>query len=613
MCMSSVDLDVAALVDILRAEGSDVADIEAKRASKGYPTDLAPTLSAFGNLPGGGVIVLGLSEADDFAATGVYDVADAKRRLAAQARDAVEPSLQATFEDAFVDERTIVVARLAELPSSRKPCFIRGTHRAYLRSYDGDYPLSEQEVQAFIAERATPRYDREDAIGTSVADLDPVLTTAYLVNVRSRSSRLAAMSDDEVLRHTRVVSRTGALTLGGLYALGSYPQEFVPTLSISARMAPLASDPPGTRSSDLAHFDGPLPELLDQAVSWVRRNTATRVRFGPDGHGRDEPAFPSEALRELIANALVHRDIGPHALGGRVQLVLETNRLVITNPGGLVGLSVEQLGKRDGGYARNQSLYDMLKDVRTADGRRVIEGVGTGIAAAREALRLAGMSPPHFFDAGIRFTAVVPQHALLDPSDLTWLASLPGTAGLTDAQRHALVGMRHGAVWTNREFRETFPMDSTQARAQLMELTDRGLVVARGERGARTYRLDPEAAVPLTMRTPPLLVDVPTDSTLADSPAHASSPDTRPAPPPADPNTTGTSPGLVPTTRHARAIMSAIGGDGASRAEIASRTGLTDRQVSHALRRLEQAGQVRVLGGRGVRDTRYELEVRGHD
>jgi len=30
--MSSVDLDVGAVIDILRAEGSDVADIEAKRA-----------------------------------------------------------------------------------------------------------------------------------------------------------------------------------------------------------------------------------------------------------------------------------------------------------------------------------------------------------------------------------------------------------------------------------------------------------------------------------------------------------------------------------------------------------------------------------------------------
>ena len=66
--MLSVDLDPVSLVDVLRSEGSDVTDIEAKRATDGYPSNLAPTLSAFGNMPGGGVIVLGLDEHDSFAA-----------------------------------------------------------------------------------------------------------------------------------------------------------------------------------------------------------------------------------------------------------------------------------------------------------------------------------------------------------------------------------------------------------------------------------------------------------------------------------------------------------------------------------------------------------------
>ncbi|WP_313555475.1 ATP-binding protein [Miniimonas arenae] len=588
--MSSVELDAHAVVDILRAEGSDVADIEAKSAAGGYPEGLAPTLSAFGNLPGGGVVVLGLAESDGFAARGVYDVPDAKRRLAAQARDAVRPPLRVTFEDAPVDGQTVVIARVAELRSSDKPCIVTATGRAYLRSYDGDYRLSEQEVAAFVAERHTPRYDREPVPDSRPADLDPLLVASYLAAVRARSPRLALMPDDDVLRHTRVLHRTGELTLGGLYALGAYPQEFVPTLAISARVAPQRNDPPGTRSADLAHFDGPLPELLDQAVAWVRRNTATRVRFGPDGHGRDEPAYPSEALRELIANALVHRDIGPHALGERVHLVLEADRLVITNPGGLFGLSVDQLGLRQGGSARNQSLYDILKDVRTVDGRRVIEGVGTGIAAAQSALRDAGMTPPQFLDAAIRFTAIVPQHALLDREDLAWVAGLPVTADLTDAQRHALVAMRHGKVWTNREFRETFPMDSTQARAQLSDLTSRGLVVARGERGARTYRLDPAADVPLAMRTPSLLDAVEAHHEAAARAATAPRPGAR-----------------ANSTANADRIIAAIGAGSASRAEIVVNTGLSDRQVSYGLERLRDAGQVRVLGGRGVAGTRYEL------
>ena len=333
--MSAIDLPADAIVDVLRAEGSDTTHIEAKKASGGYPTDLATTLSAFGNMPGGGVIVLGLDEHNDFAACGVYDAADAQRRLGAQARDAVSPHSRIHFETPDIEGRTLVIARVAELDGPHKPCTVSATGRAYLRSYDGDYPLSEQERAAFIAHRGPQTWDRQPAAGATDADLDSALTSLYLANCRGRSARLASMTDRDILTHTRVVDRGGELTLAGLYALGTYPQQFVPTLSVTARVAPSPRDPPGSRNSDIPHFDGPLPELLDSTLSWIRRNTATRIRFGPDGHGRDEPEYPLEAARELVANALVHRDIGDHALGRRVSVVLEHSRLIIANPGGL--------------------------------------------------------------------------------------------------------------------------------------------------------------------------------------------------------------------------------------------------------------------------------------
>ncbi len=573
--MSSVDLDVAAVIDILRAEGSDIADIEAKRALGGYPEDLAPTLSAFGNMPGGGVIVLGLNEQDGFAVSGVYDASDVQRRLAAQARDAVVPPLQVAFESVEIEERPVVVARVRELPSAHKPCEVTSTGRAYLRSYDGDYELSEQERAAFVAERGTTRYDRDAVDETAPDDLDPALTTTYLTTCRSRSPRLAAMDDEAILLHTRVLAPGGELTLGGLYALGSYPQRYVPTLSVSARVARRPGDPPGTRSTDISHFDGPLPDLLDQALTWVRRNTSTRVRFGEDGHGRDEPAYPVEAVRELVANALVHRDLGPHALGDRVHLVLEADRLVVTNPGGLFGLTVAQLGARLGGSARNQSLYDIVKDVRTTDGRRIIEGVGTGIAAAREALHAAGMTPPHFLDAGVRFTAVVPEAALLDPDDIAWVAALPGIHGASDAQRHALVAMRHGRELTNRTFRELFPMDSTQARTALVDLVERGLAEPHGVRGGRTYRLRADA-IPSGGGAPGA------GGTLFDDLVEDEADANEPGP-----------------TRHAPAVLAAIRGGSVSARAIRASTGLTQRQVAYALRKLQ-----------GVRDTIYHLASR---
>lgn len=568
--MDSVSFPLGDIVDVLRSEGSDVTDIEAKAARAGYPQSLAPTLSAFGNMPGGGVIVLGLDERSGFEAVGVYDVADAKKRLAAQARTAVEPPLQVEFESDDLEGRPVVLARVRELPTSNKPCAVKTTGRAYLRSYDGDYPLSDLERQGFVAARGLARYDQEAVPNASRSDLDAALVAAYIATCRARSPRLAAMPDEDVLRHTRVLTSQGRPTLAGIYAFAVYPQTFVPTLAVTASVERRPEDPPGTRSGDIAHLDGPLPELLDQTVAWVRRNTRTRVRFGADGHGRDEPEYPAEAVRELVANALVHRDLGPHALSARVTLTLRADRLVISNPGGLHGLTVEQLGSQTGGSARNQSLYDICKDVRTSDGRRVIEGIGSGILTVRSALNAAGMTPPHFIDAGIRFTAIVPDHALLDTEDLDWLASLPGAKGLSDTQRHVLALMRNGMTWTNRTLRDRFPMDSTKARAMLIDLVERGLAEAQGDGRGRVYRL----AVGGASASPKVTGQGETDA-------------------------------AAQLTRHAVPILDALSEQPLSVATLIERTDLTGRQVRYALKRLRATGTVEQIGGVGKDGTVY--------
>lgn len=203
------------------------------------------------------------------------------------------------------------------------------------------------------------------------------------------------------------------LTVAGLYALGAYPQQFMPNLYITAAVN---LDPrSGSRTHDLVHLDGPIPALLEDAMHWVRRNTQTTIRFGADGHGRDAAEIPMVAVRELVANARVHRDIGPHTQSRRVEIRLTNDQLVITSPGGLYGVSVQQLGA-GGKSAVNEYLYDICKRVETTSGARVIEGEGGGITEVMQTLKLANMRSPHFVDKGVSFTVLLPRHSLLAPT-----------------------------------------------------------------------------------------------------------------------------------------------------------------------------------------------------
>lgn len=598
-----VDLtELATVIADLRSEGSDFAEVEVKRAADGFPQSVAPTVSAFANTPGGGVLIFGLDESDNFKSVGVYDSAACKAALASLSRNGIVPAVNPQAWDFTFEGKTVIAARVEELASSMKPCRVKGTGKAYLRSYDGDYELSQLEEQAFIANRDTPRFDQAVVAEATVDDLDSDLVSSYVDNCKATSPALARFNDSDILFRTGVLAGSERRpTLAGIIAMGSYPQQFYPNLVIQASVAPGPSDPPGTRAVDPKRFDGPIPLMLEQALRWVQRNTRTRVRFGYDGHGRDESEYPIEAVRELLSNALIHRDLGPHALGEAITLKIDNSQLILSNPGGLWGLSVDRLGKTGVTSARNGYLVRACQNVRYARDQRVVEALASGIPTVLRSLQEAGMVPPRFQDQGVRFTVRVPNHTLLAPADLEWLSSLNPSAPLSDTQRHALVAMRHGVRWTNKSLRDAFPMDSLEARNTLAGLVDAEVAEAVGERGGRIYQLasnlsegrSPEQQTfPLGRLVGGAEDDDEDQQVGAD---HLATPDE-----------------VISRPRGARRanadrIAGILENGPASIGELREATGLSDRQVEYAMDLLKSEGKILLQGRRGDRNSRWAL------
>lgn len=485
-CMSWTSSEVRTVLATLRDRGGDSAMVEVKRASGGVPR-LAETLCAFGNMPAGGTVVLGVDENDGFRVTGVADVAIMEAGVSAQARSAVVPPVQVGFDSVSVDGKDVVVVTVAGLPSAAKPCRAQG--RAYLRQADGDYVMSEQEVAQLVALQDRPRYDTDLVVGSSAVDLDHDLAGRFVSEVRAASRRLAAKSDADVLRLRGVVNQ-GSLTIAGLYALGAYPQQYAPSLSLTAAAVLLG---PGRRAADLVHLDGPLPDLLERAVEWVQRNTRRAVVFGPDGHGRDEPEIPLVAVRELVANALIHRDLSPRTQSKRVEVRLLPDRLVVSSPGGLWGVSREQLGEPGGKSAVNEFLYDIATMVRTSEGHRVIEGEGGGIREAREALRQAGLPAPEFIDTGVQLTVVV--HRNLGPGLVRQRAAdssrTAGHAASAQSTSAVLLDALGSGSSSAADLAARTGLSRRQVKYALDRMTAAGAVVVDGGQGNRftTYRL----------------------------------------------------------------------------------------------------------------------------
>ena len=570
--MNWTSSSLAETISELRARQGDSTDIEVKAAREGVPT-LGPTLCAFANMPEGGTIILGLDEASGFTPVGLGDLASLEQGVTSQAREGVSPPARCEFQSFEVTGELVLVVEVEGLPLHQRPA--RHGGQAYLRQSDGDYVMSTQEIaqlELLKTQAVQPTHpDRQPVSGTTVADLDSTLLSSYLNAARASSRRYADATDEQVLLYTGVTTRTGELTLAGLYALGIAPQASSPSLGITAAVR-LPRTAEGPRNRDLVHLVGPIPDLLTDAMAWVARNTRAAMTYTRDGHGVDETELPMRAVREIVANALVHRNLDPITDSKRIEMRLLNDRLVITSPGGLWGVSESQLGRPGAKSAVNPVLYDICKNVRTHDGSRIIEGEGGGIREAIHALRDAGLRPPRFHDAGIQFTVLISRHTLIDEDDLVWLSDVAADFGLTSEERSILVSMRHGESWNNTRVRDEFgPLDSRDALRILQRLVDTGLVVTRGERGGTSYEIHPNLRIEHVVEMPP--------------PATVQAPPTR-------------------RSNNREAILAALTEPRSVR-ELITITGLTDGQVRFALGKLQGSGHVEMLGAQGIRTTRY--------
>ena len=418
-----------ATVERLRAAGTDLQSVEVKQAAGGLPRTVLESVCAFANT-GGGLLILGLTDGG-FRPVDL-DVPKLAADLASACSDMLEPEVRPAIDIASVDGRPVVVARVDPLDYRRRPCFVRSKGMeggSFLRTHDGDRRLNSYEVHVMVAGRGQPDDDTAPVERAGVADLDPRLTRALLERLRETRGPVFGEADDEEVLHMLGAlaepTPDSAVTLAGLLALGRYPQQFFPQLAASFVVLPTSSGEPlgdGTRFLDNQPLDGPIPLIVSGALDAMRRNM--RRRSVVVGAGRQDVwDYPVEAIREIVANALMHRDYHPTAHGSQVRISLYPDRFEVRSVGGLHGPAagtsdVDEMIRRGVAATRNARLAKLLEDVVIpGTGRPVCENRGSGLRAAVAAVHQAGMSSPVFEDGVSHFRVEIrdPYVRLRDP------------------------------------------------------------------------------------------------------------------------------------------------------------------------------------------------------
>ena len=257
-------------------------------------------------------------------------------------------------------------------------------------------------LDRMTAERTQSTHDARLVPDATVDELDPELLSGFLARERATSSHVFKnLTDEDVLLAFGTAKRDDAgtvrPTLAGLMALGRHPQAHFSGANIVfiAFWGPKSDPLAGGRFLDSRTVIGPIPVMVAETLASVRRNMRI-ASYVVGGSRIDVPEYPEVAVREAVANALMHRDYSPEALGSQVQVNMFADRIEIISPGGLFGMvTVDNIGTYGASSSRNQFLSRILESVPYPEGYPergfIVGNRGAGFARIQESLSRQGM------------------------------------------------------------------------------------------------------------------------------------------------------------------------------------------------------------------------------
>jgi ATP-dependent DNA helicase RecG len=267
----------------------------------------------------------------------------------------------------------------------------------------------------------------------------------------------------------------GILLFGTALAL----RKFFPMMRIDYIRIPgveWVKDP--DRRFDTVEIRSPLLRAVQRARSAILDDIPKAFSL-PAGEqqGREIPLLPERVIREVVANAVMHRSYRVH---GSIQIIRYSNRLEIRNPG--YSLKAEERLGQPGSETRNPKIAAVFHDIKFAETK------GSGIRVMRELMSDCDLSPPVLQSdrAGNSFLAILLFHHFLSSEDLDWLATFK-ECNLTGEDCKALVSAREVGAIDNRSYRDVNRgVDTLTASKHLKRLCDLELLRKKGG-GNTTY------------------------------------------------------------------------------------------------------------------------------
>jgi ATP-dependent DNA helicase RecG len=401
-----VETAIQLLTKSLHPVPQELNEIDWKSGLSDKSERLAQHISAFANYPNGGYLAFGIGNNGSPMPLDKNEMDTIVQKLGNIARNNLAQPVG--IEHAVTDCKgnPVLLIRIPE--HTDKPVHLRGSDifDSYKRSAGQTVKLSRHEVKQLIA--ISSGFDFETQVAMhSVSDDDVLKLMDYdsyftLQDKRLPDTKLSILQtlagEDLLKKYTQgwdILNLGAILFAKDLKSFKELKRKAIRVMVYkeTSRINALKEQEDGRGYA--SGFEGLVNYIMDQLPSNEVIENALRKKV---------KVYPEKAIREFVANALIHQDFS--VKGSGVMIEIFTDRIEITNPG--VPLVDTNRFIDTAPKSRNESLASIMRRLNICEER------GSGIDRAIEAIEVFQLPAPKFI-RGDDYTRVI----LYAPTPLT--------------------------------------------------------------------------------------------------------------------------------------------------------------------------------------------------
>lgn len=419
-----------------------------------FVPEIKKEVVAFANSDGG-TVYIGIRDNGQFV--GLENSDFVMQQVSNAIRDGISPDITLFTQLSFVNEDGKAAVKIEVSRGTKRPYYLRDKGMkpsgVYVRQGTASVPASEDAIRRMIKETDGDSFENNRS-------LIQELSFTYL-----KKEFASRKIDFGVVQQKNI----GIMTSDGIYTnLGLLLSD---QCKHSVKLAVFQ----GTDKlvfRDRKEFSGPLLKQLEDTYSAIDFYNETKATF--QGLIRnDERDYPTEAIRETLLNAIVHRD---YSFSGSTFVNVYTDKIEFISLGGLVsGLSLEAV-MLGASQPRNEKLAALFYRMR------LIEAYGTGIGKIMSSYSNASKKPV-FENVDGAFRVVLPNRNYETVSVVENISATQPAYQLIEAY----LSKQKSA--SRKELETLLNLGTTRTSTLLKEMMELGTIVKIGSGKLTRYSL----------------------------------------------------------------------------------------------------------------------------